>query len=94
MEWEVDERSRTLRIDFDEGPSPSRAEVEGFLRLVAPILGGEAAVRRVSVNGEPVVRRRNLTVEDVALPVHYEAAQRRVLESWPTLWRKRTRSAS
>jgi hypothetical protein len=93
MEWEVDQRSRTLRIDFDEGPSPSRAEVEGFLRLVAPILGGES-VRRVSVNGEPVVRRRNLTVEDVALPVHYEAAQRRILESWPTLWRKRTRSAS
>lgn len=93
MEWEVDERSRTLRIDFDEGPTPSRDEVEGFLRQVAPTLGRDG-VRRVSVNGERVVRRRNITLEDVALPVHYEAAQRRVLESWPALWRKRTRSAS
>jgi predicted pyridoxine 5'-phosphate oxidase superfamily flavin-nucleotide-binding protein len=90
MDWEVDGRTATLRIDFDEGPSPSRDEVEGFLRQVAPVLGRQT-VRRVSVNGDPVIRRRNVTVEDVALPVLYEAAQRRSLESRPTRWRTRDR---
>jgi hypothetical protein len=46
------------------------------------------------VNGEPVVQRRNLTVDDVAPAVYYEAAQRRVLESWPGSERQRGRSAS
>lgn len=91
MDWHVDERSGTLRIDFDEGPSPSRDEVEGFLRQVAPALGGDT-VRRVSVNGDPVLRRRNLTVDDLALPIRYEAAQRRAVESWSSSWRARSAS--
>lgn len=93
MDWRVDEPSRTLRIDFDEGPSPSREDVDHLLGQVAPVLGGDA-VRRISLNGEAVTRRRNLTVDDVAFPLHYEAAQRRAVESWSTLWRTRRRSAS
>jgi hypothetical protein len=93
MTWVVDEQSGTLRIDFDEGPPPSRDEVERFLRQVAPIIGNNS-LRRVNVNGEPVVQRRNLTVDDVAPAVYYEAAQRRVLESWPGSERQRGRSAS
>jgi hypothetical protein len=91
MDWEVDERSRTLRIDFDEGSSPSRDEVDGLLRQVAPVLEGDA-VRRVSVNGGPILRRRNLTVDDIALPVRYEAAQRRAGERWVSMWRRRAAS--
>jgi hypothetical protein len=90
MDWKVDERSRTLRIDFDDR-SPSRDEVEGLLRQVAPVLEGDT-VRRVSVNGGPVVRRRNLTVEDIALPVRYEAAQRRAGDRWVSMWRRRAAS--
>lgn len=91
MDWHVDERSGTLRIDLNEGPSPSRDEVEGLLRQLAPVLRGDT-VRRVSVNGRRVLRRRNLTVDDVALPIRYAVAQRRAVENWSSLWR--TRSAS
>jgi hypothetical protein len=93
MNWVVDEQSGTLRIDFDEGPPPSRDEVERFLRQVAPIIGNDS-LRRVNVNGEPVVKRRKPTVDDVAPALHYEAAQRRVLQSWPRSERQEGRSAS
>jgi hypothetical protein len=93
MSWVVDEQSGTLRIDFDDGPPPSRDEVESLLRQVAPILGNDS-LRRVDVNGEQVVQRRNLTVDEVAPAVRYEAAQRRALESRPGSERQRGRSAS
>jgi hypothetical protein len=94
MSWVVDGRSGILRIDFDEGPPPSRDEVDGLLRQVAPALGNDS-LRRVDVNGEPVVQRRKLTVGDVAPAVHYEAAQRRALWTWPdSKRRQKGRSAS
>ena len=93
MDWQMDPRSRTLRIDLAGGSSPSREEVDRFLQKVAPVFG-RGAVRRISLNGQDVARRRNLTVNDAALPLHYEAAQRRTLESWPSLWETGRRSAS
>ncbi|MBA3691284.1 MAG: hypothetical protein H0W82_07720 [Actinobacteria bacterium] len=82
MEWMIDRRSATLRVDFDEGPPPSRDEVERFLQQMAPALDADG-VRRLSVNGETVVRRRSLSMDDVALPLHYEAAQRRAVQRKP-----------
>jgi hypothetical protein len=93
MSWVVDEPSGTLRIEFDDGPPPSRDEVNGLLRQVAPVLGRDS-LHRVDVNGEPVVYRRKLTVDDIAPALHYEAAQRRVLHSLPGSERQRGRSAS
>jgi hypothetical protein len=93
MSWVVDVQNGTLRIDFDDGPPPSRDEVESLLRQVAPMLGNDS-LRRVNLNGEPVVQRRNLTVDDVAPAVLYEAAQRRALEIWPGSERQGGRSAS
>jgi hypothetical protein len=93
MSWVVDESSGTLRIDFDDGSPPSRDEVNGLLRQVAPVLGRDS-LHRVDVNGEPVVHRRKLTVDDIAPALHYEAAQRRVLHSLPGSERQRGRSAS
>jgi hypothetical protein len=93
LSWVVDEQSGTLRVDFDDGPPPSRDEVDGLLRQVAPAFGSES-LHRVDVNGEPVVHRRKLTVDDVAPALHYEAAQRRVLQSWPRSERQEGRSAS
>ena len=73
MRWQL-RPPGTLEISLNEGPPPTREEVDGLLDQVKPVVT-EVSPRVLVVDGAHLRRRRGLTFPEVEGQILYEAAR-------------------